>query len=192
VCELVIATAFLFVGAVGHSAADRTPPEFKAFDEAVERYLDLRKDVVKKAPKLSEKANPEEIAAHRQHIAHGIRSGRAGARQGDVFVPQIRAYFVETVRSLTKGAPGKTARRTIMKENPKTPGVPGDVKVAVNAPYPAEAPHTTMPPDLLLRLPTLPEGLEYRFVGKALILRDTEAALIVDFLPGALPAEAGS
>jgi hypothetical protein len=64
--------------------------------------------------------------------------------------------------------------------------------VAVNAPYPPNVPYTTLPPALLLRLPTLPDGLEYRFVGRALILRDVDAALIVDFLPNALPEVAGA
>lgn len=79
-----------------------------------------------------------------------------------------------------------------MGENPRAPGVPGDVKVAVNARYPPNVPYTTLPPALLLRLPTLPDGLEYRFVGRALILRDVDAALIVDFLPNALPEVAGA
>jgi hypothetical protein len=192
VWKLATAAAFIAVGAADHQAADRTAPEYKPFDEAVGRYLDLRKDIVKEAPKLPERAAPEQIAAHRQHIAQAIRAARANARQGDVFVPAVRGYFIQAVRSVTKGAGGKAARQTIMNENPKAPGVPGDVRVAVNAPYPADVPHTTVPPDLLLRLPTLPEGLEYRFVGRALILRDIDAALIVDVIPNALPKEAGS
>ena len=30
--------------------------------------------------------------------------------------------------------------------------------------------------------------LEYRFIGRTLILRDIEAAMILDYLPNALPA----
>jgi hypothetical protein len=39
---------------------------------------------------------------------------------------------------------------------------------------------------LLDVLPRLPEELEYRFVGRDLILRDVKANLIVDFIPGIL------
>jgi hypothetical protein len=39
----------------------------------------------------------------------------------------------------------------------------------------------------LLRLPQLPKEVEYRFVGRDLILRDVAANLIVDFLPNAVP-----
>jgi hypothetical protein len=35
-------------------------------------------------------------------------------------------------------------------------------------------------------MPALPEGLQYRFVGKNLILYDAEADLIVDFLSQAV------
>jgi hypothetical protein len=45
----------------------------------------------------------------------------------------------------------------------------------------------TVPPLLLLRLPKLPEGLEYRFMGRDLILHDTTANIIVDFLRAAAP-----
>jgi hypothetical protein len=40
-----------------------------------------------------------------------------------------------------------------------------------------------VPPSLLMALPTLPETLEFRFVGRSLILRDTKANLIVDLMP---------
>jgi hypothetical protein len=43
---------------------------------------------------------------------------------------------------------------------------------------------------LLDALPRLPEGLEYRFMGNDLILRDTKANLIVDFINNAVPTAA--
>jgi hypothetical protein len=35
-------------------------------------------------------------------------------------------------------------------------------------------------------LPQLPEDVEYRIVGKTLILRDVDANIIVDFIPNAI------
>jgi hypothetical protein len=57
----------------------------------------------------------------------------------------------------------------------------------VNGAYPARLPSTTVPPTLLLRLPRLPDKLAYRIVGHDFVLQDTEAWLIVDFIPGELP-----
>ena len=42
---------------------------------------------------------------------------------------------------------------------------------------------------LLQRLEPLPQELQYRFLATALILLDIDTALIVDFLPNAIPAE---
>jgi hypothetical protein len=52
----------------------------------------------------------------------------------------------------------------------------------VNEPYPAMSPLGTFPPLLLGALPRLPDDLEYRFMGRHLIMRDTKANLIVDYL----------
>jgi hypothetical protein len=44
-----------------------------------------------------------------------------------------------------------------------------------------------MPPKLLARLPELPDELEYRLMGRHLILRDTKANIIVDAVLNVLP-----
>jgi hypothetical protein len=56
----------------------------------------------------------------------------------------------------------------------------------VNAVYPENAPLPTIPPNLLANLAQLPKDLEYRIVGRALILRDVHANLIVDYIPNAV------
>ncbi|HET7746031.1 MAG TPA: hypothetical protein VFM29_01940, partial [Vicinamibacteria bacterium] len=53
--------------------------------------------------------------------------------------------------------------------------------------YPDGAPFSSVPPDLLMKLPQLPDQVRYRFVGRALILRDTEANVILDFIPDVVP-----
>ena len=44
-----------------------------------------------------------------------------------------------------------------------------------------------MPPSLLLKIPVLPPEVRYRFVGRALIARDTEANVILDFIGDIVP-----
>jgi hypothetical protein len=44
-----------------------------------------------------------------------------------------------------------------------------------------------MPPTLLMMLPTLPEEVEYRFVGKHLLPRDTSANIILDYILDVMP-----
>jgi hypothetical protein len=44
-----------------------------------------------------------------------------------------------------------------------------------------------MPLQVLATLPKLDEGLEYRFIGRRLVLMDTHANLMVDFTENVLP-----
>ena len=61
-----------------------------------------------------------------------------------------------------------------------------EVPLKVNSKYTADSLATT-PSNLLLNLPTLPKGLEFRVVGsKHLILLDVDASLIVDYIPNAI------
>ncbi len=63
---------------------------------------------------------------------------------------------------------------------------PGSIPFKVNAKYPEGAPVPTVPASVLLSLPTLPRPLEYRIVGKHLLLLDTDAGIIVDYIPNAI------
>ena len=46
-----------------------------------------------------------------------------------------------------------------------------------------------MPPSLLLRLPKLPKELEYRFVGRTLVLVDRGGNVILDYIKEAVPVK---
>jgi hypothetical protein len=65
--------------------------------------------------------------------------------------------------------------------------VPPKSPPMVNTLYPEKAALATVPPLILANLPRLPDGLEYRFMGRDLILRDRDANLVVDFVAGAVP-----
>jgi hypothetical protein len=58
----------------------------------------------------------------------------------------------------------------------------------VNQVYPQGIPLQSTPPTLLLNLPTLPKELEYRIVGRNLVLHDIVPNIIVDFIPDAIPS----
>ena len=108
-----------------------------------------------------------------------IQAARKAAKRGDVF-GDAGPYFIRIIERDTK-ARGLRDAFNAMQE------VPSQSPVAVNAVYPEKAALATVPPMILVNLPRLPDGIEYRFMGRDLILRDREANLIVDFLPGAVP-----
>ena len=80
------------------------------------------------------------------------------------------------------GPDGAALRASIMDENP------GKITLAVNSRYPDTVPLSTVPPQVLQGLPKLPEEMEFRFIGRHLILMDVHAHIIVDLIENALPA----
>ncbi len=65
--------------------------------------------------------------------------------------------------------------------------LPKGIKIGVNTIYPTTLPLATFPANLLEKLPKLPPELEYRIVGRDLILRDTTGNVIVDVMPNVFP-----
>jgi len=156
-------------------AASVENPVFGDFSQRVEQYLKLRMAL----PEERTTKHRKEIVDRRRALAEAIRQARTGAKQGDIFTPDISEQFLKVIRG-TLLRP--SARKTIRQGEP----VAG-LHLSVNGAYPENLPLTTVPPTLLRRLPQLPDRLAYRIVGRDFVLQDTEARLVVDFIPGALP-----
>ena len=156
-------------------------PRFKEFFDHVRTYLKIHKSADARVPSLKETSDPNQVSAREKALADEIRVERAGAQQGDVFTPSAAKEIGVVVAEDFK-ARSLTAQKAILVE------VPMKVPPAINTDYPTALPLATVPPGLLLKLPTLPEELEYRFLGRHLILRDIKANLIVDFIPDVVPA----
>jgi hypothetical protein len=155
-----------------------------AFTEKVQAYDKLRKDLAKDSPPLKETTNPTEIANAEKALAAKIRVARAKAQRGDIFTPATEAMFRRLIRPPMVTGPDAKENKAIVKEDaPK----PGDVPFKINGEYPKEAPQSTVPTDVLKALPPRPEELQYRIVGKHLILLCVHGNLIVDYMLNAMP-----
>ena len=110
-----------------------------------------------------------------------IENARRTSRQGDIFTPGVQTFVRRELGRIFAGAQGKQLIASIMDENP----VKATLKI--NARYPDEIPLSTMPPEVLAVLPPLPKTLNYRFISDQLILLDTEAQIVVDYVSKALP-----
>jgi len=164
-------------------------PALKPFEERLDAYIKLRKTATEKVPPLKKKTTPEEIQQRELLLADAIRKARPDAKPGDILAPDIKPALNNILRSKLQGSDGKKTRATIKEGNPKNEKAAGEVEpvIKVNAEYPKNSPLSTVPPSLLLRLPKLPKDVEYRFVGRTLILRDREANIIVDYMKEAVP-----
>jgi hypothetical protein len=155
------------------------------FKKRVDDYVKLREKAAAAAPtNLQEKSKPAEIATAETSIAHNVRQARSTAKPGDIFTPATQAMFKRLLRtSLTKGSDAAENKAAIKDDAPAAAEVP----FKVNAEYPKTVPLSTVPPDVLLTLPALPEDIQYRFASKHLVLLDTKANLIIDYMLNAIP-----
>ena len=180
--KLVAILAAQLIFSVFLTGQARVNPQAEAmahFSERVAAYLVLQKKVEGKLTSQKETNDPERIKIHVTNLANGIRAARAGAKPGDIFNGAAEQFR----HSIQEDAKDRSVRDAFaaMQEVPKrTPP-------RVNADYPETAALETVPPLILKRLQQLPDGLEYRFMGRDLILRDSKANLIVDVLKEAAP-----
>jgi hypothetical protein len=181
---LLLAALFVAPGSAVQKAA--VNPDAKLLQDLQQRIADyqkLQKRAGSGAPALKQTDSPEQIEAARDALAERIRAARPQAQQGEIFTPAIADHLRALLGPGVKG-PAAGATKKALKDD-----APGAVPLKVNARYPDNEPLPTAPPELLMRLPKLPEGLEYRVIGRTLILRDTRANLIVDLIPRALPGD---
>jgi hypothetical protein len=169
-----------------HSAtqAQKVNPDariVKEFNDRVQEYVKLHKRVEAGLPPLSKKTDAESMAAHQQALVGALRAARPNAKPGDIFTPAVQRYLLRILSGQLKGPGTASARAAIKESSPK------NLPLRVNEPYPEAAPLPMVPPALLLNLPKLPEEMDYRFVDRHLILRDTRANLIIDFIAEVIP-----
>ncbi len=163
----------------------RQAEALRHFEEEVAEYAELHaKQLAKLGSHLP--ADAQETAATQKALARAIAAKRAKAEPGDIFRPEVQPLFRRLIAEQLQGPDALDARRMLLERDPDEE-VPVPVVVRVNAEYPPGAPRSTVPPSVLLTLPPLPACLHYRFVDRDLVLVDSVAQLIVDFLPDAAP-----
>jgi hypothetical protein len=155
----------------------------KEFQAEINKYVAIQKKAVASVPAIGKDVTDAAlIATHEKQVADAIRALRPNAKQGDLFTPNVAGMIKTTVKQKVDG--NVDAKASVLGEgNPQSGESPAPVNLVVNATYPVSAPLSTVPPSVLMALPTLPKELEFRFVGRNLILRDTRANMIVDVLP---------
>ena len=151
------------------------------FTRRVDEYVALHKKLEGTIPDLPREATPKQIDEHQRALGKLIQQERANAKPGDLFTPEMRKIVRRLLGTVFRGPGGRQVKQSILDEY--TEGA----RLAVNSRYPDEVPLSTVPPQVLQNLPTLPEDLEYRFVGDRLILLDSHAHIIADYVEKVFP-----
>ena len=121
-------------------------------------------------PPLRVTDDPAELTSRELALAERIRLARTGATEGEFFTPSISVEF----RRLLLIEMDLETWDSLMDDNP------GDFDHPINGTYPKKKPLSTVPPNILAALPSLPDGIQYRFLGRHLVLHDTRANVILD------------
>jgi hypothetical protein len=153
-------------------------------NDRIRDYLAVHDRVEKSLPKLPEDASPQQIDRNQREMEKRMRAERAHAQPGDLFTSEAEPVIRRLLATVFAGPEGKQLKASIMDENVVDPV---QLKVGVNSRYPDTVPLTSVPPQILQTLPKLTENLEYRFVGDWLILLDTHAHIVADYIKDVLP-----
>jgi len=142
------------------------------FTKRIEDYAALRAKLEKGLPPLVPTDNADAIERFEHRLAERIRGARA-AHRGQIFAPSM----VRQVKQMLAVRADPQTIAAMMDDGP------AEFDVDVNDTYSKRRSLATMPPNILLTLPDLPRDIEYRFVGRHLILRDARANMIIDEIP---------
>jgi hypothetical protein len=161
-----------------------SPADAQALSTMNERlgdYIDLHTKLERSLPKLPKDATPQQIDRNQRAFEALIRKARATAKPGDIFTSEARPIIKRLLATVFGGPEGKELKVSIMDENST------GITISVNGRYPDKVPLSSVPPEVLQTLPKLTEDMEYRFIGDRLILLDTHAHVVADFIDDALP-----
>ena len=165
--------------------ADEVAPTFRIqvwgdtvtdFTTRLQGYFELRARLERRLPAIVVSDDPDQVARGQHSLAHAIRGARRGAVTGEFFTLATGAAF----RLVLVGVMNADVWAVIMDDNP------GAFAHDVDGTYPGGKPFSTMPGVVLARLPRLPDGVEFRFLGRHLILYDARANTIIDQLSFAI------
>jgi hypothetical protein len=182
---LIVSVTSMAYAQAPETHRDRDTPDFSVqvwgdiladFSTRVWSYAELRSGLENGLPALTVTDDPAEIGRAVRALAKRIRVARAAAKQGEIFTPTIS---VEFRRALLLEIDAN-AWETLMDDNP------GKISHATNRPYSKKRPLSSVPVNILARLPRLPDDIEYRFLGRDMILLDTRASVILDRIPYAI------
>jgi hypothetical protein len=149
------------------------------FEKRLQGYIDLRAQLAGKLKPLSPTADSAELAARQDTLAAAIRQARKTAKPGDMVPTAVADQIRRTVTDDLRRRNAES-KRAVIEEVPA-------VRPAINKAVPDTAALATVPPLLLNNLPKLPDNLQYRFLGRHMVLLDGDTRLIIDYILNVLP-----
>ena len=165
---------------------DRTAT-LRSFNERIGAYAAVHQRLEQSLPPLSSSSSRRSVLLNRTFLASAIKAARPHGRQGDIFTVPVARLFRQQLAVILAGRDADALLRELFEEHPTLDGF----HVKVYDHYPEWASHE-VPTLFLQTLPSLPADIEYRVMGRDLILWDIHADLVVDVLIDAVPGRTSS
>lgn len=163
------------------SATDEAALE--QFEKAIAKYITLRRSIRGEVAGPVMNSTGSQVTNSSDALAAAVRRARKNAAVGSIFNRPISAIIKRRIADTVRSA----------ELVPVLAGIDDEGKVGptpqLHLRLPVSAQIATMPPSLLSVLPPLPKELEYRIMGRHLVLRDVDASIIIDYIPRIVPRE---
>jgi hypothetical protein len=165
-------------------------PALEPFRTALKIYIDdtlpFRKEAAAQGDAVPNQTttdrSDEAVRLRQRSLAAAIQTKvRPAAHQGDLLSPAVAAVIRRQLARVFGGPKGDHIRDALEDQNEGIEALPTTISVNQRVAVPR------VPPILMETLPQLPQQVEFAFSGRTLILRDTDADVVVDFIPEAFP-----
>ena len=155
----------------------------QVFETRVRQYVRLHRVLEGPLPPMRSTTEMDDIRATMHALARRIQAARARENQGEIITPDVARMFRRRIATCLPPEEWAAVFADIDVDEAGVSVAPPALRV--NMEWPHEVPFNDVPSQLLLALPPLPSELQYRIIGRSLVLWDHHANLIVDFLPAA-------
>src|SRR5688572_27414819 len=172
---MLFTTATIFATAAITAASLRANGAVDQFNGRIAAYIGLHQRLELSTPPLRVTSNAGEIYEAVEAMASAVRAARPDAKAGDIFTPEVAIEFRRRLEDgiRARGYDAAEIVAWIAEENSEDDEdtLGGDIPLAVNEPLGCALAMT--PPFVFNVLPALSGELQYRFVGRHLVLFDT-------------------
>jgi hypothetical protein len=181
---MVMAVSVVLAATGGGVQESKVNPDAAAiadFMKRVNEYAALHRKVESMLKEPSQDGRPEAVVEHQREFARLMQKERPHAKPGDIVTKPMRNVMRRLLASVFRGPDGREIKRSILDT------YTGNAVLYVNQTYPDNMAYSTVPLPILQGLPSLPDALQYRFVGPKLILLDPHGRLVVDLVEKVFP-----
>jgi hypothetical protein len=181
---MVMAVSVVLAATGGAAQESKVNPDAAAiadFMKRVNEYAALHRKVESMLKEPSQDGRPEAVVEHQREFARLMQKERPHAKPGDIVTKPMRNVMRRLLASVFRGPDGREIKRSILDT------YTGNAVLYVNQMYPDNMAYSTVPLPILQGLPSLPDALQYRFVGPKLILLDPHGRLVVDLVEKVFP-----